>query len=317
MTDQPARMPCVLFVDDEPRILNTMRILFRRSYNVLTATSGAEALELMRQHAVDVVVSDQRMPEMTGIELLRQARELRPNAMRVLLTGYSELNAIIGSINEGEIFRFVSKPWSNEDLQETVAKAVDAAKVDYASLVAGAQQAEAADDSTAAAGHAPGVLILDSDPGGRLSLQNMLKKDFAEVHTAGNVAECAQLLLENPNIGVLVTEAYVQGKPVTSLLALLKQYQPQLVSVVITDRADANNAIAMINHGQVYRFLLKPLREGMAKINVVSALRHHQVLSRNPDLARRHGVEQLQPEPEQSSLLTRLRQRVFSRPSAG
>jgi response regulator RpfG family c-di-GMP phosphodiesterase len=315
MTDQPARKPCVLFVDDEPRILNTMRILFRRSYDVLTATSGAEALALLRQHAVDVVVSDQRMPEMTGIELLRLVRDLQPNAMRVLLTGYSELNAIIGSINEGEIFRFVSKPWSNEDLQDTLAKAVDAAKVDYASLVAGAKQAEAAADTTAAE-DAPAVLILDSDPGGRLSLQNMLKKDFAEVYTAGNVAECAQLLLEHPSIGVLVTEAYVQGKPVTSLLALLKQYQPQLVSVVVTDRADANNAIAMINHGQVYRFLLKPLREGMAKINVVSALRHHQVLSRNPELANRHRVEQLQPEPEQVGLLARLRQRVFSRPGA-
>jgi response regulator RpfG family c-di-GMP phosphodiesterase len=315
MTDQPARKPCVLFVDDEPRILNTMRILFRRSYDVLTATSGAEALALLRQHAVDVVVSDQRMPEMTGIELLRVASDLQPNAMRVLLTGYSELNAIIGSINEGEIFRFVSKPWSNEDLQDTLAKAVDAAKVDYASLVAGAKQAEAAADATAAE-DAPAVLILDSDPGGRLSLQNMLKKDFTEVYTAGNVAECAQLLLEHPSIGVLVTEAYVQGKPVTSLLALLKQYQPQLVSVVVTDRADANNAIAMINHGQVYRFLLKPLREGMAKINVVSALRHHQVLSRNPELANRHRVEQLQPEPEQVGLLARLRQRVFSRPGA-
>lgn len=310
MTDQPSRKPCILFVDDEPRILTTMRILFRRSYDVLVATSGAEALELMRSNAVDVIVSDQRMPEMTGIELLRQARELRPNAMRVLLTGYSELNAIIGSINEGEIFRFVNKPWSNEDLQDTVAKAVDAAKVDYASLMAGAQQEV---DSAAAAGPAPGVLILDSDPAGRDSLQAVLKKDFAEVHTASNVAECAQLLLEHPSIGVIVTEAYVQGKPVTSLLALLKQYQPQLVSVVITDRADANNAIAMINHGQVYRFLLKPLREGMTKLNVVSALRHHQVLSRTPALARRHDVDRLEHEPEQASLFSRLRQRVFSR----
>jgi DNA-binding NtrC family response regulator len=307
-----ARKPRILFVDDEPRILNTMRILFRRSYDVLTANSGAEALEQMRQHKVDVIVSDQRMPAMTGIEFLRQARDLQPNAMRVLLTGYTDLNSIIGSINEGEIFRFVNKPWLNEELADTVAKAVDAAKVDYADLMAGAQQA---DDSPAAAGPAPGVLILDSDPGARTSLQAMLKKDFAEVHVAGNVAECAQLLLEHPNIGVLVTEAYVQGKPVTSLLALLKQYQPQLVSVVITDRADANNAIAMINHGQVYRFLLKPLREGMAKINVVSALRHHQVLARNPELAKRHQVEQMEPEPAQSSLLTRLRQRVFSQSS--
>jgi DNA-binding NtrC family response regulator len=310
MNDQSSHKPRILFVDDEPRILNTMRVLFRRSYDVLTANGGGEALELMRKHKVDVIVSDQRMPAMTGIEFLRQARDLQPNAMRVLLTGYSDLNSIIGSINEGEIFRFVNKPWLNEELADTVAKAVDAAKVDIASLMAGAQQAE---ESPVDAGPAPGVLILDSDPGGRASLQAMLKKDFAEVHTASNVAECAQLLLENPNIGVIVTEAYVQGKPVTSLLALLKQYQPQLVSVVITDRADANNAIAMINHGQVYRFLLKPLREGMAKINVISALRHHKVLAKNPEMAKkRHQTEQLETEPEQGSLLMRLRQRMFS-----
>ncbi|MGH8458845.1 MAG: response regulator, partial [Nevskiales bacterium] len=205
MTDQPIRKPCILFVDDEPRILTTMRILFRRSYDVLVAASGAEALELLRTHPVDVIVSDQRMPEMTGIELLRRARELRPNAMRVLLTGYSELNAIIGSINEGEIFRFVNKPWSNEDLHDTLAKAVEAPKVDYASLMAGAQQ----EIDSAAPGPAPGVLILDSDPAGRASLQTALKKDFAEVYIASNVAECAQLLLENPGIGVIVTEAYV------------------------------------------------------------------------------------------------------------
>ncbi len=309
MTEVASRKPCILFVDDEPRILNTMRILFKRSYEVLVAASGAEALEILRSREIDVIVSDQRMPEMTGIELLRQARELRPNVMRVLLTGYSELNAIIGSINEGEIFRFVNKPWSNEDLQETLAKAVDAAKVDCASLMAGAQQAadavEACDE--------PGVLVLDSDPAGRASLERALKKDFAEVHAASNIADCAQLLLEKPNIGVIVTEAYVEGKPVTSLLALLKQYQPQLVSVVITDRADANNAIAMINHGQVYRFLLKPLREGMTKLNVVSALRHHQVLVRNPALAKRHEVERLEAEPVQISLLSRLRQKMFSR----
>src|SRR3546814_7790448 len=72
------------------------------------------------------------MPGMTGIELLRTARELNPNAMRILLTGYSDLNAIIGSINEGEIFRFINKPWSNDDLTTTVARAVSAARATQA-----------------------------------------------------------------------------------------------------------------------------------------------------------------------------------------
>src|SRR4051794_29265386 len=112
MTETPK--PRVLFVDDEPRILSTMRMLFKANYELFFADSGAKALELLKTQVVDVIVSDQRMPGMTGIELLRQARELNPNAMRILLTGYSDLNAIIGSVNDGEIFRFVNKPWNNE-----------------------------------------------------------------------------------------------------------------------------------------------------------------------------------------------------------
>src|SRR5690349_6712059 len=94
----------VLFVDDEPRVLSTMRMLFRNHYEMFFAESGQAALDLLAKQTVDVIVSDQRMPGMTGIEMLRSARERNPHAMRILLTGYSDLNAIIGSINEGEIF---------------------------------------------------------------------------------------------------------------------------------------------------------------------------------------------------------------------
>lgn len=83
----PAAKARVLFVDDEPRVLTTMRMLFRAHYEVFFAEGGAQALELLRKQPVDVVVSDQRMPGMSGIELLRAARELNPNAMRILLTG--------------------------------------------------------------------------------------------------------------------------------------------------------------------------------------------------------------------------------------
>src|SRR3546814_612323 len=132
MTEVPSSKARVLFVDDEPRVLTTMRILFRARYELFFAESGAAALELLKTQPIDVIVSDQRMPGMTGIELLRTARELNPNAMRILLTGYSDLNAIIGSINEGEIFRFINKPWSNDDLTTTVARAVSAARATQA-----------------------------------------------------------------------------------------------------------------------------------------------------------------------------------------
>jgi len=101
----------VLFVDDEERIVNGLRLLFAQHYEVHIATSGAQALELLARHHFQLLVSDQRMPNMTGTELLSRVRVAFPNTVRILLTGYSDLAAIVGSVNEGQVYRFASKPW--------------------------------------------------------------------------------------------------------------------------------------------------------------------------------------------------------------
>ncbi|MGH8764716.1 MAG: protein kinase domain-containing protein, partial [Burkholderiales bacterium] len=100
-----ARKPSVLFVDDEARVLNALSHLFHGSYHVETASSGAEALDKLRKRKFHTVVSDQRMPEMTGAELLKEAKDISPGCVRLLLTGYSDLAAIVGSVNDGEVFR--------------------------------------------------------------------------------------------------------------------------------------------------------------------------------------------------------------------
>src|SRR5688572_28960879 len=95
----------ILFVDDEERIVKLLNMMFRSKYNVFTATSGKEAIEICKTNRIDVIVSDQRMPEMTGIQLLAEIRQMSPNTVRLLLTGYSDLVAIIGAVNEGEVYR--------------------------------------------------------------------------------------------------------------------------------------------------------------------------------------------------------------------
>ena len=117
----------MLFVDDERRVLTSMRAMFRRDYEVLLANSGQEAIDLLRDHAVDVIVSDQRMPGMTGVEVLKAVKRLAPNAMRILLTGYADLKAIEASINEGEVFRYLTKPCPSEELKEAIGLAADIA----------------------------------------------------------------------------------------------------------------------------------------------------------------------------------------------
>lgn len=120
MSDQ---LPTVLIVDDEIEILRILKKTLEDDYNVLTASRAREAMQLMRTD-VAVVLSDQRMPEMTGAELFRHLRQQFPDTVRVVMTGYSDMNALIDSVNQGEIFRYLAKPWEMETLLSTIQEAV-------------------------------------------------------------------------------------------------------------------------------------------------------------------------------------------------
>jgi signal transduction histidine kinase len=111
----------VLFVDDEANVLRSIgRVLRHEPYRILTASSAAEALEILNSQEIQMIVSDQRMPKATGIELLETARELYPDTIRLMLTGYSDLKTAEEAINKVEIYRFLSKPWNDEDLKATI-----------------------------------------------------------------------------------------------------------------------------------------------------------------------------------------------------
>ncbi len=117
----------ILLVDDEPNITKALRRLLMEvdHYDIMTATSGGDALKLLQEHSdVGVIISDQRMPQMTGVEFLAQARKLVPDAVRILLTGYADIEASINAINKGAVFRYLTKPWDDQDLLDVVAEAV-------------------------------------------------------------------------------------------------------------------------------------------------------------------------------------------------
>jgi CheY-like chemotaxis protein len=116
----------LLLVDDEASILSALKRLFRRDgYHVLAATSGAEGLALLAQQPVDVILSDQRMPGMTGIEFMREARRLHPLTVRITLSGYTDLESIIEAVNEGAVYKFLTKPWDDDLLRHHVAQAFE------------------------------------------------------------------------------------------------------------------------------------------------------------------------------------------------
>ena len=114
----------LLLVDDEEGILASLKRLLRRdAYTIVTANSAAQGLQRLAECEVDVIVSDQRMPGMTGVEFLRRAKELYPHTIRMVLSGYTELQSIIDAINEGAIYKFLTKPWDDARLREHVAEA--------------------------------------------------------------------------------------------------------------------------------------------------------------------------------------------------
>jgi response regulator RpfG family c-di-GMP phosphodiesterase len=115
----------ILYVDDEENNLFSFKAVFRIKYNVLTALSGDEALEILSKREVNVIITDQRMPEMTGVEFLEKVLEKFPDPIRVLLTGYADMGAVVDAVNKGKIFHYLAKPWNEEELDLTINKAYE------------------------------------------------------------------------------------------------------------------------------------------------------------------------------------------------
>lgn len=114
----------ILFVDDETAYLRLLERLFRGKYEIFTASSGDDAVGLLEQHDIALIICDQRMPGMTGIEFLKKAAEMRPQTVRIMLTGYTDAEALVEAINSGVVYKYITKPWINDDLKNTVKRAL-------------------------------------------------------------------------------------------------------------------------------------------------------------------------------------------------
>ncbi|HUR27419.1 MAG TPA: response regulator, partial [Planctomycetota bacterium] len=115
----------VLVVDDEVENLDAFTLNFGRKFTIKTASSGKDALELAKTESFAVVIADQRMPGMLGTDFLAEFRKIRPDAVRMILTGYTDLESVIAAINDGQISRYITKPWEARDLESVVKNAID------------------------------------------------------------------------------------------------------------------------------------------------------------------------------------------------
>jgi response regulator RpfG family c-di-GMP phosphodiesterase len=128
----------LLIVDDEPDVCDSVHDLLRREFRVLKAHSGQEGFRLMQEEEVHIIMTDQRMPQITGVELLAKVKSRNPKAVRLLFTGYADLESIIAAINQGHVYQFLKKPWQPEDLQHAVRQAA----VEYERITADAEESD-------------------------------------------------------------------------------------------------------------------------------------------------------------------------------
>ena len=286
----------ILFVDDEERIVTALRSIFRINYHVFTATNGGEALEFVQKFQPHVVVSDQRMPEMTGVELLRRVKGVAPNTVRMLLTGYSDLAAIVGSINDGEVFRFISKPWDNQEIQKTLAEAAAIAL----DLAATAATPPIVPDRMEA-----GVLVIEAQDETFRAVTRLVGGACPVYHAKSLDEGLSQL--ETHEIALIVADIASRSEEIVAAFKLLKQERPEILAIVLTEASDSERVIELINQAQIFRFINKPVNPDLLRQHAQTALIRYQSFKQNPHLTRQHQVAATGAEGVSQRILARVK----------
>ncbi|OLF34865.1 two-component system response regulator [Psychrobacter sp. C 20.9] len=294
--------PKIAFIDDEPRILRSLKMHFRQSHDVFVTTDATELMKYVSEHDVQVVISDQRMPDKQGTEVLRDIKEASPNTIRILLTGYADLNAVIDSVNDGEIYRYITKPWQNDELKKIVNKATEIAQQTQ-DITQNMKQGDES-QSFMNASSKRNILVLDDDESIYQEIKNQFKSTYT-VSWASNLEQAAKLL-QKKKFGVTITDATLNEENITPIVYALKNIQPDLMVLMLTEFKDAHMVIDLINKGQVYRCLPRPTNFSIMSISLDRAFEHHERLVQQPILATRHHVEEV-PEAETFNFSERLK----------
>lgn len=279
----------LMFVDDEKQILNAMKWLFRKEYNLLFANSGEEAVEMMKSNRIDVLISDQKMPGMRGTEVLKASREHCPDAIRLLLTGYSDYNAVVASINDGEVFRFIQKPWDNTKLRASIGEAVEVALTGKAPAPKAPRAPKPADITDKPMSEQPGILSIVKPQSVSSELIQKLPDHYPKHHTS-SLREAIEIL-NTENIGVMVIEHDLGTKQINDFIRMMKSHHPEILTLVLCEIEDIQDVIGLINLGQVYRFLKPSVGPSALKMAINAAYRQHLMLKERPQLKARYKVD--------------------------
>ncbi len=254
----------LLLVDDEEGILSSLARLFRRDgYRIFRANSGKTALEILAQNPVNVIISDQRMPEMTGTELLSQVKELYPETIRIVLSGYTELNSITEAINRGAIYKFLTKPWDDESLRATVLEAFQCLESKDGQSHASYDQQENREELAC--------------------LERHVKEQDQEILLRDGALQVAQEILENLPVGVL-------GVDESGIISMANHFICELFGDV---RGMVGKRVDEVLPGNIYELCCQPCQGSIQKnfyVTLGDGQRLEVCCRRMSENSRLHGV---------------------------
>jgi response regulator RpfG family c-di-GMP phosphodiesterase len=319
--------PRLLFVDDEPSILSSLTVVFRTNYDVTVTTDGFEAIELLKTRTFDVIVSDQRMPQITGVDVLRHACELAPNTVRILLTGYSDTDAIVDAINDVEVHRFLQKPWDNSEIKRVVNEAIELASALQSASQSATQgniARQSADVIPIRVQHDAIPAIAETPPGAgekETVLVFSSRKTFVQIEAELAGAKTCNFSLAHANgvldvfhalerqpINIIICFFDVQSDADRTFIQMLKREHPYIFVIAVCDSADSIRLIEMINQAKIFRFIRTPINMNLLSRYVESAISQAAEVRANPVLIRRQQTEKMPEALAKSSSVQFLEQ---------
>lgn len=299
----------ILLVDDEPLILSSMRDLLEVDYAVHTAESGQKALEILSKFPIKVIISDERMPMMRGHQLLKRAKQVSPNTIRILLTGYADLESVMNSVNAGEIFRYLNKPCRNDVLLNVVRLSVQI--YDRLSSLKPTATAAASKNEVKPDLSTPkyDVLFVGFTPDEIARLQLRLSKHFT-IRTAATVVEALKLIGDVPP-AVIVSELKLDDYEGIDFLQAVIRENPQLIIIVLTDTVDVGLITKAVNELNVFRYLPKSATQDEIERALMDAAARSAIYRAQPNANLKFTASQIEPPkkttPPTSELLHRLK----------
>lgn len=249
-----------MFVDEDVNTLASLSAQFKTTHTVLTANTVDELFHVLSNNSIHVVVCSQRMTTHTGVELLREVKHVSPSTVRILLTGYADLAMIVGSIEEDDIYSYITKPWQPEALQRTIASATKQALEVHLSQ-SGVYRAVIPP--------AEKILVIDDCD----ETHDLLLTQFTGAYDVCHAKNIDQVvdLIANHEFGVIISDIKLNGVDITPLISTFKERMPHTFTVLLTRLQETDRLVELISQRKVYRCLPKPIRPSLIEMSVQRA----------------------------------------------